>query len=323
MRRGCAAEGPGRSGTQKGSIHRRNAAVGEGDGFLLLACPRVELYDNGCKHLARATQQRVRRRLKVQEATCDTIRAINQLAGFDTPEVESVSDLRGPSAELYSDVRALHSAHAPAPGNSFTPQEAFNELLGSTPSSYIDGDETSPVRPYSRELVSWPQEGNRPAPLPTNAPPDVLQRTSEGQRDAWTRQPLEAAQVRQGEGPPTLNGDTILKNDRDAYVGFVQGGLARGSFRFGRRRVVKMEGGSIRIVIDCRRSNRHFRAAPKARPLSGRQQLCPRRDRRRDAHGDAGRRAEGSSGPGAGVGEAVLEAAAGAGVDPSPAAASD
>ncbi|CAK0894060.1 unnamed protein product, partial [Prorocentrum cordatum] len=213
---------------------------------------------------------------QVQERTAETIRAINRLAGFDTPEVESVGELTGPSALVYSDVRALHAAHAPEPVNSISPQEAFHGLLGGTPSSYMDGDEVSPVRPYSRELVSWPKRGNRPVPLPTNAPPDLLRYMTEGQRDVWLRQPQEVAQVRQVEGLPTLYGDTVLKENRDAYIGFVKDGLARGIFRLSRRRkeavkvfFVKKKDSSIRIVIDCRRSNQHFRAAPKVHLFSG------------------------------------------------------
>ncbi|CAK0855451.1 unnamed protein product, partial [Prorocentrum cordatum] len=207
-----------------------------------------------------------------KEATCDTIRAINLLAGFETPEVESVTDLNGPSALIYSDVRALRSARASVPGNSFTPKEAFDELLGSTPSTYTDGDESSPVRPYSRDLV----KGNAPVPLATNAPLDSLQYLTEGQRDAWLRQPREVQQVRQDEGLPTLYGDANLTGDRSAYIGFIQDGLARGIFRLARRRkeaiqifFVKKKDGEIRIVVDCRRSNQHFVDAPKVHLFSG------------------------------------------------------
>ncbi|CAK0875218.1 unnamed protein product, partial [Prorocentrum cordatum] len=243
---------------------------------MLLLVQEMECYTGGCTALSRGTEQRVRRRLKVQERTAETIRAINRLAGFDAPEVESVGELTGPSALVYSDARALHAAHAPEQVNSISPQEAFHELLGSTPSSYMDGDEVSPVRPYSRELVSWPKRGNRPAPLPTNAPPDLLRYMTEGQRDVWLRQPQEVAQVRQVDGLPTLYGDAVLKENRDAYIGFVKDGLARGIFRLSRRRkeavkvfFVKKKDSSIRIVIDCRRSNQHFRAAPKVHLFSG------------------------------------------------------
>eukprot|EP00959_Pyramimonas_sp_CCMP1952_P297827 6230367-Pyramimonas_sp.AAC.1 len=42
------------------------------------------------------------------------------------------------------------------------------------------------------------------------------QHFTEGQRDAWLRQPREVQQARRGEGLPTLYGDAILKEDRSA-----------------------------------------------------------------------------------------------------------
>ncbi|CAK0873142.1 unnamed protein product [Prorocentrum cordatum] len=135
-----------------------------------------------------------RRRLKVQERTAETTRAINRLAGLDTTEVESVSDLAGPFALVYSDARALRAAHAPEP---------------------------------------------------------VV-------------------------GLPTLYGDASLKENRDAYIGFVKDGLARGISRLSRRRkeavkvfLAKKKDSSIRIVIDCRRSNQRCKAAPKVHLFSG------------------------------------------------------
>ena len=68
-----------------------------------------------------------------------------------------------------------------------------------------------------------------------------------------------------------MYGDKVLEHDRSAYVQFVKDGLSRGVLRLGARRrekvkvffVVKKDG-TLRLILDCRRSNVHFADPPRA-----------------------------------------------------------
>ena len=132
------------------------------------------------------------------------------------------------------------------------------------------------MRPYLREKVAWPQVGNRPGQLVGRLPEaDQVRLLGQGGcADDFVRGEGVFDQTVREEGRPTLYGDPGLK-DRDKYVEFIRDGCKRGVFRFGRKHVesvsvffVTKKDGTLRLIIDCRRSNQRFHRPPSVNLFS-------------------------------------------------------
>ena len=121
------------------------------------------------------------------------------------------------------------------------------------------------MRPYLREKVAWPQVGSRPGQLVDRLPEaDQVRLLDQGGcADDFVRSESVFDQTVREEGRPTLYGDPGLK-DRDKYVEFIRDGCKRGVFRFGRKHV----DGTLRLIIDCRRSNQRFHKPPSVNLFS-------------------------------------------------------
>ena len=202
--------------------------------------------------------------MRTQERVNECVRGINALAGFDTPECEpgAFSPL---ACAAHSRLWQLHADKPPA---AIQAEEALGELLGHPYFSY-DHEESTTVRPYARDLVSWPDAGNRPRQLADRLTP-ADQRLLLGHERGVLLTREEFTDRVKTEGSPSLYGDEVLSKDRDSYISFISDGIKRGIFKLGRRCkesartfFVAKKDGRLRLVIDCRRANQRFRAPPK------------------------------------------------------------
>jgi hypothetical protein len=217
-------------------------------------------------------QQRARRQHYREVALTGAVDALNSAAGFKTtPTVSKLSQLSATScrvrSQLESDIRSFDAADARQ-----VTQEAVDELLGSTGPLYGDGGATT-VRPYDPALLAWPAMDGKGLPLARDAPDDVMSYV-EGNALGWVRTRSDVRKDTRHTAMPQLYRDEIFKNDRKHYVSFINEGARRGLFSFTKDKmesvapffVVKKDG-RLRIIFDCRRSNRWFIRAPHVPPF--------------------------------------------------------
>ena len=172
-------------------------------------------------------------------------------------------------SQVESDVRSFDAADARK-----VTQEVVDELLGSTDPLYGDGGATT-VRPYDPALLAWPAMDGKGLPLARDAPDDVMSYV-EGNALGWVRTRSSVRKDTRHTSMPQLYRDEIFKNDRKHYVSFINEGARRGLFSFTKDKmesvapffVVKKDG-RLRIIFDCRRSNRWFIRAPHVPLFSG------------------------------------------------------
>ena len=112
-------------------------------------------------------------------------------------------------------------------------------------------------------------------PLARDAPDDVMSYV-EGNALGWVRTRSDVRKDTRHTAMPQLYRAEIFKKDRTHYVSFINEGARRGLFSFTKDKmesvapafVVKKDG-RLRIIFDCRRSNRWFIRAPHVPLFSG------------------------------------------------------
>ena len=138
-------------------------ALGEGAGLprqrdiFPLPLLGTSLVDN--KQLSRGCARRVKRRLHWQAWADEGIGCLNALAGHDRSAVLPATSAQLRCLDQIAD--AYKSVSTPPVDSSFR-EGALGELLAS---SSIYRDCKSDVRPYVKDLVSWPSLGSSPVPL--------------------------------------------------------------------------------------------------------------------------------------------------------------
>ena len=181
------AEGPAASPSMAGRVHRKGPG-GHGDG--ILPVPAVRVPPALASSCCRAVRKRENRRLAIHRNAVRSIEAVNSNAGYPTPFVERPEDLDPFGRGVWDRTTSLHAANAPP--DVATTQEAAahcSELLGTWASGY-DLD-PSPVRPYTPELVSWPDLGSKPAALASRLPGE-LRNLLEGRAGRFVRREADA-----------------------------------------------------------------------------------------------------------------------------------
>ena len=144
----------------RAEIHRVACGPHEGDGALPYPIAAPQRFEPSHR-LSRGVIQRVKKRLAVEQRAAESIAAANELAGYSTPTLPVQSMSLAARASWQRAVDLHTQAGQPLDvGNS---KEALRELLGASPSSY--SCETTTVRPYAKQLVSWPEVGNQPRAL--------------------------------------------------------------------------------------------------------------------------------------------------------------
>ena len=94
---------------------------------------------------SRGCTQRALRPLQVWEHTCETIRALNEVARFSSPEVRGIFDSTACSQSVWQRVRKTHEDNPPRLVET-NAKEALAVLLGSSASPCTGGgsDSTEP-----------------------------------------------------------------------------------------------------------------------------------------------------------------------------------
>ena len=205
---------------------------------------------------------------------------MNALAGFSTPVVSSVAEMSALGKASWSRCRDLHESMPAPDGKLIDAQEACQALLGFGGDAYAA--EPSAMRPYLREKVAWPDVGSHPKPLVDRLPDADQQRLRRdclneqgGCASDFVRSQSEFDELTRECGRPTVYGDPVFKRDRSQYLQFVADGVKRGAFSFGKKRresvevfFVAKKDGTLRLIVDCRRSNQRFKPPPGVKLFS-------------------------------------------------------
>ena len=136
-----------------------------------------------------------------------------------------------------------------------TPQAAFNALLGSKASYSEDLNVTAPFR---REDVSWPEQAGG-ASLVSSLPRADRECVTEA-RERLSLTPEELRARVEIEGKPRPHWDEVLREDEEAYVGFVEELARRGMVSYELSCddhvaifFVRKKSGQLRMIVDARR----------------------------------------------------------------------
>ncbi|CAK0886389.1 unnamed protein product [Prorocentrum cordatum] len=149
----------------------------------------------------------------------------------------------------------------------YTRHGAFNELMP-TVIDYAGVDQATAVRPYQRSLVSIPVAGASPVPLSAacGRPERTLLERSD---EFMLSDPDDVGWQMESGTPQQLYMDEVLRKDRSAYVGFIADVLGAGlvDFSVTPKEIctpffVEKKNKNLRLILDCRWSNLHFRPAP-------------------------------------------------------------
>ncbi|CAK0885022.1 unnamed protein product [Prorocentrum cordatum] len=216
------------------------------------------------RHRCRRLQQRFDRRKAVLSRAVDSVKALNWLHGGRQPPSFSSPTLS--QATALQHLLDVHRTDVPEIVNA---EAARVELLGAG-QDYAGGPEL-PIASYDKDLLSMPQLGAEPVDLST-----VLEgRAREclvNFEEEILHGPDDWGHITECEEHVRPYMDPVLKSDADAYFGFVMRGHRSGLFRFGRTpRVivtpffVKKKAGTLRLILDCRPSNRRMRESPYVR----------------------------------------------------------
>ncbi|CAK0874630.1 unnamed protein product [Prorocentrum cordatum] len=194
----------------------------------------------------------------------DSVKALNWLHGGRQPPSFSSPALS--QATALQHLLDFHRTDVPEIVNA---EAARVELLGAG-QDYADGPEL-PIASYDKDLLSMPQLGAEPVDVST-----VLEgRAREclvNFEEEILHGPDDWGHITECEEHVKPYMDPVLKTDADAYFGFVMRGHRSGLFRFGRTSHVivtpffaKKKSGTLRLILDCRPSNRRMRESPYVR----------------------------------------------------------
>jgi hypothetical protein len=229
----------------------------------LLPMPLMALEEAPSTSLSRGTRQRVLKRMRHSEACNDAVKALNWMAGF-----ESVASSQRVSATQFAARQHISSVlvDSKVVDPCMDTDEAVRTLLGQGPS--YTGSDAANIASYDPELLSVPGAGDRPVSLTHHLPVDARTCLVDFEQhllvsdDEWGR-------ICETEGPMPVYMDPILKHDKSKCYEFVGRLTAAGLLSFSTHicsRVglffVKKKNGKIRLVIDCRATNRRFKRCP-------------------------------------------------------------
>ena len=184
---------------------------------------------------SRGVQQRFCKRRATEEKIFETTRALNLLAGFETPVVCSSSELSATSRAVRSQVSTA-VAEAGPPGAVPCPQEAGSMLLGHSSGPYHQQamSASGAAAVFARPAIAWPALGSKPGSI-SDRVPSHLSELLEGRSDGLVRTTKEVREIRRRDGLPNMHGDPTLTSNRPDYIWFVREGVKRGIFRFGKK----------------------------------------------------------------------------------------
>ena len=220
---------------------------------------------NGRPHGGRRQLQRVNRRCRVAERVNHTIDALNWCYG----STDLSAPVGPPTLAQQCAVDHLWKAHQEdvPPPNLPSVQAAVSELLGAPPSY---GGDACMIAAFDETRVSIPVLGSRPTPLVDVLPLDAREcLESFAEKMVLPKEELEAV-LAEGVGKPFM--DQRLKREPGLYDAFVKRMSESGLLRFGRSSKIQVapffvlkKNGSLRMILDCRPSNKVFRKPPHVR----------------------------------------------------------
>ncbi|CAK0838288.1 unnamed protein product [Prorocentrum cordatum] len=135
---------------------------------------------------------------------------------------------------------------------------------------YAGGPEL-PIASHDKDLLSMPQLGAGPVDLSTVLEGRARECLVDFEEEIL-HGPDDWGHITECEEHVKPYMDPVLKTDADAYFDFVMRGHKSGLFRFGRTShaivtpfFVRKKAGTLRLILDCRPSNRRMRESPYVR----------------------------------------------------------
>ena len=129
----------------------------------ILPLPNFDSFDLSClSHVSRCSKRRILRKHHSISWANDAIDAINTLGGFSSPTEIPISKLSSASKQSLSIIADAFTRVGKLVKPILSPEGAYAELLKNTS---VYSDSRCDVKPYARDLVSWPPCGSKPACL--------------------------------------------------------------------------------------------------------------------------------------------------------------
>lgn len=210
-------------------------------------------------------KRRYRRRLdNFRKANC-IIRTLNEMNGFSSPSTCKLSASQ--EAAHHQILRQV--VDSPRADRHVQVREAVHELLHVDLSTYVEEEVRSTVRSYCRESVSLPETGAQ-----VFQAQDLLDDTGreillDPQGHLFVGEVHHESKLK-----PYM--DDILRLDSSAYHQFIFDLWAKGMLTFGQRKsaeitpfFVSKKDGRLRLVLDCRATNSHFKSPPDIAMAAG------------------------------------------------------
>ena len=234
-------------------------------------------------NISRNTRRRIINRIHDIDWANEGVTSINVLGGHDL----ATADTHAPPSSSFAALSDIASAYRDVgkPELNLTPDGALAELLRSTS---VYSDDRADVKPYAKELVSWPKEGSVPSPLLTGL--------SVGDRSMlanWKthmlRNSLDTSHTHTDSNhnhthscmPPVTKKaylDPALFRNASIYCDFLKrldaAGMIHWARAHGRKGVlgvffVTKKDGSLRLIFDTRTLNADFADPPHTALPSG------------------------------------------------------
>ena len=233
-----------------------SASFGRGSLFPLSILP-AEPMPRG---MARGCRQRVLRRARRREELNEGLQALNWLAGLGK-DAGTVSQLTGP---VHDRLASLIAERGP-PVPEHCTNEAVSALLGAEV-GYDHGDAT--LATYLKGHVSLPDSVDG-APFAHEVGPQQCRDLLVGFEEQMLLSDDDFLVATDHEPAPKLHMDPVLDKNATEYREFVMDLYSRGLVHFTQDPkefctvfFVRKKNGSLRLVVDARRSNRRFRKPP-------------------------------------------------------------
>ena len=230
-----------------------------------LPLPVDPWYDGATSLLgSRRARQRVARRRKLHADECETVRALNYLAGFGTEDQWPAQAVNLAQRSALFQVHQAH-VHRPAPVETQSNQAALRQLL-SKRAGYSEGP--GALATYVREKISLPQNRGEPVQLSEILPEHERQCLLDFEKEMMLSDEEKAGVLERGvEG--LCHTDPLLSNSPKRYHGFISDLYRAGLSRFTTTPRVQIgaffvtkKNGKQRLIIDCRRTNLLFKTPP-------------------------------------------------------------
>lgn len=215
------------------------------------------------------SKRRAARRKSNSQKVNSIINAINEMAGFKSSSSSSPS--RSTQAQQLAHHLLLKSVcNIPKSANHVQPREAIYELLRCGLSSYGSEEEArSTVRSYNKALISLPDSGAQVFDAG-----DLIDDVGRGILQDPYHHLFEHNMSSKKSVKPYM--DEVLRNSPSLYHEFVGDLYDRGMLTFATFKkagitpffVIK-KNGKLRLVLDCRATNEHFKRPPDIAMAAG------------------------------------------------------